>query len=301
MTLVYCSRNNWVSISHFDANSTTMFDAICLGCVASCCISRLRNSAIYCLGFSWYCTNKMEKILGKYPTYRPEELSWTVYIISINPRAPFTTKYVCYVISRNGWEAFWSNHFYPDQTAPLGTYWSGKTLFAFILTLKNNIRNKQIYAAEWADHLSRQHVSFFKKSLYGLRPRLFSLVAKLTICHSVWPASSLSACGKFGYIYRNRDSSPTGQFTDTHFEDSSPTDLKTVHRQNWRQFIDKFYIVFIWNVTIFTIYWCFNERMPNIKLIKLPICYCNMILFDMHTTAYIAIITLSVRKYVLYH
>ena len=30
----------------------------------------------------------------------------------------------------------------------------------------------------------------------------------------------------------NRDSSPTGQFTDTHFEDSSPTDLKTVHRQN---------------------------------------------------------------------
>ena len=31
---------------------------------------------------------------------------------------------------------------------------------------------------------------------------------------------------------RNRDSSPTGQFTDTHFEDSSPTDLKTVHRQN---------------------------------------------------------------------
>ena len=31
---------------------------------------------------------------------------------------------------------------------------------------------------------------------------------------------------------RNRDSSPTGQFTDTHFEDSSPTELKTVHRQN---------------------------------------------------------------------
>ena len=28
----------------------------------------------------------------------------------------------------------------------------------------------------------------------------------------------------------NRDSSPTGQFTDTHFEDSSPTELKTVHR-----------------------------------------------------------------------
>ena len=29
----------------------------------------------------------------------------------------------------------------------------------------------------------------------------------------------------------NRDSSSTRQFTDTHFEDSSPTELKTVHRQ----------------------------------------------------------------------
>ena len=27
-----------------------------------------------------------------------------------------------------------------------------------------------------------------------------------------------------------QDSSPTRQFTDTGFEDSSPTDLKTVHR-----------------------------------------------------------------------
>ena len=27
-----------------------------------------------------------------------------------------------------------------------------------------------------------------------------------------------------------QDSSPTRQFTDTDFEDSSPTDLKTVHR-----------------------------------------------------------------------
>ena len=66
---------------------------------------------------------------------------------------------------------------------------------------------------------------------------------------------------------RNRDSSPTGQFTDTHFEDSSPTELKTVHRQNWRQFIDKFYVVFKWNVTSFTINWRYNERRPNIKLI----------------------------------
>ena len=57
-----------------------------------------------------------------------------------------------------------------------------------------------------------------------------------------------------GQRERNRDSSPTGQFTDTHFEDSSPTELKTVHRQNSRQFIDKFYIVFIWNATFFIIY-----------------------------------------------
>ena len=34
------------------------------------------------------------------------------------------------------------------------------------------------------------------------------------------------------YLFRNRDSSPTRQFTDTHFEDSSPTELKTVHQQN---------------------------------------------------------------------
>ena len=108
---------------------------------------------------------------------------------------------------------------------------------------------------------------------------------------------SLARTGKLW----NRDSSPTGQFTDTHFEDSSPTELKTVHRQNWRQFINKFYIVFIRNVAIFNIYWYYNEQRPNIKLIKLPICYCNMILIDMHTTAYIAIITLSLRKYVLYH
>ena len=42
---------------------------------------------------------------------------------------------------------------------------------------------------------------------------------------------------------------------------------------------------------------------PDINLIKLPICYCNMILLDMHmilldmhTTSYVAIITLSVQK-----
>ena len=45
----------------------------------------------------------------------------------------------------------------------------------------------------------------------------------------------------------------TRQFTDTHFEDCSPTELKAVRRQNWRQFTDTFYIVFITNVTFFTV------------------------------------------------
>ena len=46
---------------------------------------------------------------------------------------------------------------------------------------------------------------------------------------------------------REQDSSPTRQFTDTVFEDSSPTDLKTVHRHFWRQFIDTFYhVIDIW-------------------------------------------------------
>ena len=34
-----------------------------------------------------------------------------------------------------------------------------------------------------------------------------------------------------GQLERNRDSSPTRQLTDMHFEDRSPTELKTVHRQ----------------------------------------------------------------------
>ena len=37
-----------------------------------------------------------------------------------------------------------------------------------------------------------------------------------------------------------QDSSPTRQFTDTVFEDSSPTKLKTVHRHFWREFADTF-------------------------------------------------------------
>ena len=36
----------------------------------------------------------------------------------------------------------------------------------------------------------------------------------------------------------------------------------------------------------------YNDCRPNIKLIKLPICYCNTILLDMHSTDYTAIITL---------
>ena len=32
------------------------------------------------------------------------------------------------------------------------------------------------------------------------------------------------------------------------------------------------------------------------KLIQLHICYCNMILLDMHTTSYIAMVILSVRN-----
>ena len=37
-----------------------------------------------------------------------------------------------------------------------------------------------------------------------------------------------------------QDSSPTRQFTDTYFGDSSPTHLKTVHRHFWRRFTDTF-------------------------------------------------------------
>ena len=68
-----------------------------------------------------------------------------------------------------------------------------------------------------------------------------------------------------------------------HFEDSSSTELKTVHRQNWRQFIDKFYIVFIINVTIFTIYWDTIKQMTNIKLMKLHDCCCTSF-FISHTS-----------------
>ena len=35
-----------------------------------------------------------------------------------------------------------------------------------------------------------------------------------------------------------QDGSPTRQFTDTYFRDSSPTNWKTVHRHVWRQFTD---------------------------------------------------------------
>ena len=46
-------------------------------------------------------------------------------------------------------------------------------------------------------------------------------------------SQALCHCAPYGAVTKwNRDRSPTGQFTDTHFEDSSPTELKTVHRQN---------------------------------------------------------------------
>ena len=69
----------------FDANSTTMFDAICLvvkGVLVSC-ISRLRYSAIYCLGFSNIAQTRWKSIQanflliggaelrGKYYFYKP--------------------------------------------------------------------------------------------------------------------------------------------------------------------------------------------------------------------------------------
>ena len=41
------------------------------------------------------------------------------------------------------------------------------------------------------------------------------------------------------FAFWDRDSSATRQFTDTHFEDNSPTELKTIHLQNWRQFTDR--------------------------------------------------------------
>ena len=63
------------------------------------------------------------------------------------------------------------------------------------------------------------------------------------------------------------------------FEDSSPTELKTVHRQNY--FI--FYIVFIMNVTCFTIIWDTIKHMTIIKLLKLnTFCGTSYFLLDMY-------------------
>ena len=70
----------------------------------------------------------------------------------------------------------------------------------------------------------------------------------------------LSTLGSWAW---NRDSSLTRQFTDTHFENSSPTDL--------RQFTYKFYIVFIMNVTIFTINGDTIKRITSIKLMKFSV------------------------------
>ena len=49
----------------------------------------------------------------------------------------------------------------------------------------------------------------------------------------------------------NRDSSPTRQFIDTHFEDSSPTDLKTVHRQNFNSSSTNF-ILYLYGMSQFS-------------------------------------------------
>ena len=76
------------------------------------------------------------------------------------------------------------------------------------------------------------------------------------------------------------------QFTDKtvhrrSFEDSSPTELKTVQRQNWRQFTKIFYIVFIMNVTCFTIIWDTIKHMTNIELLKLnDFCGTSIFLLD---------------------
>ena len=58
-----------------------------------------------------------------------------------------------------------------------------------------------------------------------------------------------------GSILGEQDSSPTRQFTDTIFEDSSPTDLKTVHRHFWRQFIDTF-LSCKWHMARKKFYYC---------------------------------------------
>ena len=59
------------------------------------------------------------------------------------------------------------------------------------------------------------------------------------------------------------------------------------------------FILYLYGMSQFSLFIdVIMNNWPNIKLIKLPICYCNMILLDMYTTAYVAIITLSVRKQV---
>ena len=72
-----------------------------------------------------------------------------------------------------------------------------------------------------------------------------------------------------------------------HRQDSSPTRiLKTVHRQNWRQFTDRIedssstiFMLYLYGMSQFSpfIDRRYNEQRPIIKLIKSPICYCNVI------------------------
>ena len=201
--------------------------------------------------------------------------------------------------------SFWWNKRQPTLThseKEAGRKWSTKyfATYIFILIRGSSVEPACLFSSEREHWLARDPQSGL---LMIQAERCFTLIKKKTKrCTAIFTLISTRLAQIWGLI-RNRDSSPTRQFADTHFEDSSPTELKTVHRQNWRQFIDKFYIVFIWNVTIFTIYWCYNERMPNIKLIKLPICYCNMILLDMHTAAYYIVcaktrpMSLTLNKY----
>ena len=65
-----------------------------------------------------------------------------------------------------------------------------------------------------------------KSSSPSLREEIAELLKKLAV-------ERVRNLGRF------RDSSPTRQFTDTYFGDSSPTKLEAVHRQIWRQFTDK--------------------------------------------------------------
>ena len=89
-----------------------------------------------------------------------------------------------------------------------------------------------------------QHMRWFKFLNFQNFDAVFTGKKKknvvVTLClshnaHSYIPCHIAGASVSCGF----RDSSPTRQFTDTYFGDSSPTKLETVHRQIWTQFTDK--------------------------------------------------------------